>query len=294
MGEDEKSGEKSSQKQIMQPPPYGRYPPEADEIDLADLVGVFFRRKGFIAVLTILFACLAFGTGLMMTEKYEAMSMVEVGKVLTERGYEKVESSDAVKNRLNSLAKAVAGKIRKNALDNGQSIKSLGFSIKGDLKIDAPEDGTIASLELTAPKDSKALAMLTQVNRQLIKDHNRIFSQRQMEIKNKIARDELAINNIDIKIGNLTNRIAELKREYEEKTGEKENHIEKLASSIKDIESRKNFIKEKISLLQQEKEDLKTRIEEAETRYEKLMDSKLAANSQAQGAEAVGLMLFSS
>lgn len=308
---DEKSGGKNNQEsggqlsrkpdgsqiQPMQLPPWGWYQPPDDEIDLADLAGLLFRRKWLIVGLTLVFACLAFAASMMMTEKYAAVTMLEIGQLLGENGYTRVESTDAVKNRISSLARAVAGEMaeaggksaREAPAENG-----LGFSVKKDLQVDAPREGNIISCELEAPRDSKALALLSRVNEALLRDHNRIFEQRRGELENAIARKELEIKSLDIKIGEMKNKIGELKRKYEEKTGEKKNAIRALASKIENIQSQKDFAKEKIALLQQEKEDLKQRIKEAEARYDRLLHSKLEAFEQARGAGAVGLMLFNS
>jgi len=127
MGEDKESREDGGRKQMMQVPPYGWYPPEEDEIDLADLAGVLFRRKWFIAVLTILSACLAFGAGFMMTEKYSAMSIIEIGQIQTGDEYRHIESPAASAERLRGIAK--------RAYSNPPFDNDAAFSTKEDLSI---------------------------------------------------------------------------------------------------------------------------------------------------------------
>jgi capsular polysaccharide biosynthesis protein len=280
--------------QIMPMPPQGWYAHEEDEIDLADLAGVLYRRKWLIFGVTLVFACLALGASMMMTPKYQAMSLVEIGMLLSEDGYENVESSKAVKNRIFSLAKAVAGQMCKDLKEEEGNDKGLGCSVNKDLKIEAPEDGNIVSMELTAPRSSMALPLLSRINERLIQSHERIFSQRRSELENRISRKELAIKDIDVQLANMENKIAELKREYEEKTAIQKNKIEEIAGTIQNSEAEKDLLRKKISLLENEKQDLEIRIKEAEARYDRLMNSKLAANDQARGNEAVGLMLYSS
>src|SRR6056297_1136016 len=179
MGDDKESREDAGRKQMMQvPPPYGWYPPEEDEIDLADLVGVFFRRKGFIAVLTILFACLALGAGLMATEKYEAMSIIEIGQIQPENEYRHIESPSASAERLRGIAKRV--------YSSPPFDDDAAFSIKDDLGISPSKEGGIVELTLEAPRNSRAIEFLTSLNQGLIADHGRIINIERQKLKTHI------------------------------------------------------------------------------------------------------------
>ena len=178
MGEDEKSGEKSSQKQMMQVPPYGWYPPGEDEIDLAHLVGVLFRRKWFLAVLTILSACLAFGAGFMMIEKYQAMSIIEIGQIQTKDEYRNIESPGASAERLRGIAK--------RAYSNPPFNNDAVFSTKEDLSISPSKEGGILELTLEAPRNSRAIEFLTSLSQGLIADHGRIINIERQKLKTHI------------------------------------------------------------------------------------------------------------
>jgi capsular polysaccharide biosynthesis protein len=284
------------QSQQIQMPPYGWYPPEEDGIDLADLLAVLFQRKWFLAGITLMFGCLALGATLMITPKYMALTMLEIGQVLNDRGYENVESADAIVNRSLSRAKAIVGEMRKAEEKSVHEIlnSELDFSIEDDFKVDVPEEGNFFSMEITAPKKSQAILLLSRIDQALVNDHNRIFNHKRNELENKIVQANLEIKDIDIHIVNLSNIIDDIKRQYEQKNGEMKNSIDRQDSSIQNIQSQQDFLKEKITLLQQEKEDLKGRITESETRYNELINYKLTANTEARGEEAIGLMLFSS
>jgi LPS O-antigen subunit length determinant protein (WzzB/FepE family) len=128
-----------------------------------------------------------------------------------------------------------------------------------------------------------------------VRDHSRIFDQVERSIQSKITKEETEIQKIEVEMKKLQNKkIPELKRQYEEQAEQQQNVIKGLESTIENTQNQKEFSLEKISLLQQEKEDLAERIAEAEVRYRKLLDSKLASNEEARGADAVGLMLFNS
>ncbi len=272
---------------------YDRMPEE--EIDLADLVGVLYRRKWFIIGCILLLGLAGLAYTLYCQEKYRATTMIEIGKLYSEQGYKNVENAAEAKNRLESLGKAIYGKFNKEVMQKkGSKVKKLPFSIEKDFKIEVPGAGNIISLMLVSAKSPETLVFLSEVNEALKKDHNRIFDKEKTIIKNLIETVLLQNQNIDITIKSLKNKINEAMRKYEEKTAEKENLIFQIQNTIENIKAAIAFVEGRIKLLVKEKETLHKRIESAEDRYNEFLQHKFSANEQARGSGAVGLMLFSS
>jgi capsular polysaccharide biosynthesis protein len=250
---DEKSDEDMEQpgrsNHPMGVPSYAWCPPAEDEIELADLAAVLFRWKWLIVGLTVVFALLTFAVTSMMTEKYKAVTMLEIGLFSTEDGYETVEAPKAIKNRVGSLAKAIGRQMARDLPVSGEGpAVKLGFSVNKDLKIEVPDEGRVVSLELTAPMESEALAFLSATGERLIGDHNRIFDQHENHLINKIQHNEVSLREIDIQVNKILNHIAELKRQYEKMISEKKNRIALLNHSIQNLESNKKVLKEKINI----------------------------------------------
>lgn len=265
------------------------YPPNEDEIDLADLVGVLFRRKWTIVVTTVAVLLLAFIYTVIQTPVYNASSLVELGQVLTEDGYQKVESPNEARNRLTSLAQSVANDMNRASPKN----ETLQFSIENNFKVNAPDEGNIIALEVESPHDSKTLTFLDKTTQEFIADHNRILDQEKNQIETQIKTKKIAKENVNIQLAKLNNKMHQIKRDYSQDRTIKQNEINRLERNIENIQSEKNYFKQKISLLQEEKKSLQERIEQAQERYDQLFNSKLAANREATGANAVSMMLFS-
>lgn len=265
-------------------------PPQEDEIDLAELVGVLYRHKWLIIIVTLVVLSLAGAYTALQKTPYRVSALIELGQLLTKEGYQKVESPKEAKNRLSSLARVTGERI---ISESQEANSTLGFSIQKDFSIEVPENGNIISLEVLAPRDSKAMPFLNRTIKLFIADHNRVFDQEKTRLRNQIKRKKLAKQSVDIQIKNLKNNISQIKRKYEQKITSQNNKIQRLQNSIENIVSQKNYLEQKVSLLQEEKDSLGKRIKKAQERYNQLLDSKLAANRDVQGAEAVGLMLFS-
>lgn len=267
-----------------------------DEISLVDLAGVLIRRKWLVIAGPILLGILAAGYALMQPVEHMASSMIEIGQLYNSggEGYRKIETSNAIKNRLNSLGQTVGLQLQQKLDKQESSEEKLGFSVAQDFKINIPEQGTIVNLEVKAPKSSYALDFLKEVENVLIKQHNRIFDQKKNLAQNDIQRLKIKNQNIETGIKELKNQIAEIKRKYENKIGEKENTIARLTNTIENLKAEKDFLHGRIQLLEAEKKDLKERIDSVQKRYDQFLKSKVQADNEANNAAAIGLMLFNS
>jgi len=255
--------------------------PEEDEIDLADLVAVLFRNRYLIILLTLLTGLAGLGYSFLQTEKYEVSTFLEIGQSPNNGGYQNIQSPEAVKNRLQSVAQSLARDFSGNGPD-GQ----LQFSPENSLQIEAPENGNILRLRLEAPKGSAALPFLEELNRSLIQSHNRIFMRKTDRIENQVEQKRLSLERIDSKIGDT-------KRRFEVKKIQQRNKITRIQGQIDNLQTRKATLSEQLSLLEEERSDLEKRVSETQARYEKLSQSKSAADATASNDSAISLMLFS-
>ncbi len=293
MSQDEKNNGHENQEidrakepiQYVQVTPYG-YPPEEDEIDLADLFAVLYRRKKLIAAVTVLFVLLAFGASQMMPIKYKAETMVEIGQIPLDGKYEKIENSEAVKNRVSSLAKLVALEM---LTETENETNTLGFSIKDDLEVEMPKEGNIATIELVVGEKNseKGLAFLASLNEKLAKDYKLIFNQYENEILSAINNAKIEISKIESKIENATKSIAFTEEQYGALMKAKQARISELEKALNNIREIKEVLRKEVENLQQEKETLSSRIKEAENRYAEL----LGVGSE-KGGNSSEMMLF--
>ncbi len=257
MTEEQRKQDREKEEARNHPPgPYGWYPPEEDEIDLAELVGVIFRRKWLIIGLIVIVGLAAVAYTLRQPEKYSASTMIEIGQVYTGDGFRKVESSTSIKNRVTSLGEAVKGNMKKD-LPEKDVQEALHFSLKEDLEIEVPKDGTMVTMSLEAPKSSMARPFLRNVTQALIEDHDRIFNQERTSLANQIQSDQIRMNTVetaidttrrnyatkkldlqsilerlDIQDQELSNELQQLQRQFANQMQVKENAIQQLTNKM--------------------------------------------------------------
>lgn len=252
-----------------------------DEIDLADLAAVLYRNRYLIVVGTFLVALAAAGYSWLQPKEYQASTSLEIGQKLVDGTYQNVESPGAIRNRYEHAASSLTRTFEGKGPEGG-----LLFSPSKDLAIETPEEGNILGIELTAPQNSAAVGFLDALNQEVIKAHERIFSQEKADLRNQIRRLELDIKRTD-------NQVAEKERLFRIKKIEQKNKISRIQGEISNLETRQGTLREQLELLEEEKANLDQRIEGTQARYQQLSDSKRAADQSASAQEAIGLMLFS-
>jgi len=271
--------------QYVQVTPYG-YPPEDDEIDLADLFAVLYRRKKLVAAVTILFVLLAFGASQMMPKKYKAETMVEIGQVPIDGKYQKVEDSEAAKNRISSLAKLIALEM---TTEKKSETDPLGFSIEDDLNLELPKEGNIAAIDLLVSEknSAKALAFLARLNEKLIKDYELMLKQYENEILSSINNRRIEIKKLESKIANSKKNIAFTEEQYNALMKAKQARISELEQMLNNTRENREILRKDIATLQQEKDSLADRIKETESRYAELLGA-----GSAKGGNSSEIMLL--
>lgn len=117
--------------------------PEDDEIDLAQLVGVLFRRWPLILFCTLLAVLIGVGYGLTLPSLYSFTSMIQIGQYqTTEEGYKDIQSHGAAAQHLKATAQTVYKKCT-----NGENTIELGFSLQEDFQVTPSEQGGILEIQ---------------------------------------------------------------------------------------------------------------------------------------------------
>ena len=233
-----------------QPACSDRYP-GGNAMDMADIVGVVLRRKWWIAVSVLIFGVLAATASSLMTEKYMITSIVEVGKIhyIEEpvalyssgitisnklRGYRYIEEPEATVEKIKGMSKLLY-----RDLSIGQSPK---FPIDG-LQIRGPRKSGVVNIELEAPKTSRAVPFLKDLNAKLLKNHDRII-----KIEKQKYRTE--INN--------------------------------LKSDLKEYKKKKSTYVSSLKAVEQEEAFLKKQAASADQQMDRILSIKTKANLKAQ------------
>jgi len=253
------------------PVEYQSSPKYEDEIDLADLVGVLYRRRWLIIIGTLLISVLVVGMSFLTEKEYEVTTFLEIGQLFTGEGqnvaYQPVEPIAAVKNRLNSIAK-IAARDFSSAKSSGNSEDNI-IPNPDALEITVHEKGNIVEISATVPKDSNALSYLSKINEMLIADHDPFFDQKQEKLHNeieklKVEKETLTVEDETLEIPILKNmqeqvkdltfmfyspvsktipelkaRIEELKRSYDVKKTEYKNDIMNCENRIESLKEQK-------------------------------------------------------
>ena len=149
-----------------------------DEIDLAELVGVLFKRWRCIVYITIL-ALVITSSYLVIkhlqyekSNKYKFESIIQIGQFSNlQGGYQFIEKPASVRGYLESIAKVMSKKSEEYF-----NKKSLAFSAEGDLNVNANSDTGIINISLTASKNSKAKLFIDKMTNGLLKKHNKIYN----------------------------------------------------------------------------------------------------------------------
>lgn len=223
--------------------------PEEEEIELADLVAVLYRQKIVIAGIILLGLAAVLVYSSLAPKKYAAFSMLEIGQLRVKEEFQNIESTEAAALRVKSLARKVAPDILEN-----NDLKQLPFSLQSDLAVQKDREGKIIEVRLQTLRDDTSLDFLRQLNKELIKAHDRVISVQRQGLINEIEA--------------LKNKLALLK--------EKESSANR---RLKDIEVESSF-------LQQE-------IEKTSNMLDEVIRIKARVNLESQESP-LGLLLFSS
>lgn len=223
--------------------------PEEEEIELADLVAVLYRQKNVIAGIILLGLAAVLVYSSLAPKKYAAFSMLEIGQLRVKEEFQNIESTEAAALRVKSLARKVAPDILEN-----NDLKQLPFSLQSDLAVQKDREGKIIEVRLQTLQDDTSLVFLRQLNKELIKAHDRVISVQRQGLINEIEA--------------LKNKLALLK--------EKESSANR---RLKDIEVESSF-------LQQE-------IEKTSNMLDEVIRIKARVNLESQESP-LGLLLFSS
>ncbi len=267
-----------------------KMPYAEDEIDLADLFKVLFRRKWLIIGLTVLTTLLAMGAAATLPKKFNVSALMEIGTLAIENNEVKMIASPH--KTIAALKKY--GRIVEAKMQNAPEAEKQGldFSTTDDVHIKSTKDGRQLSIDIKTSKGSEAVSFINQVVDAVKNEHRQLISHKKKLIDQQIRQKKTSILEIDHKIMGLKNNIKDLERAEETKKVDISNAIAGLENKILNLQSGKKSFDRQISDLKKEKMDLAKLIKETENRYFKLLDSKFDFNSQAKDAGAVEILFY--
>ncbi len=179
-------------------PPPG-YPPPEDEIDLADLAAVLYRRRWLIVGGTVLVTLLALIYTLLLPARYEVKSFLAVGKA--NGGL--IAKPDAVASQMTSFAQALAE--RRN-----QGDQELGFSAEGHFAANAKGGGIIRVSISEAPKRETTTRFMDRVAQYVVEDHAQEIERQRQSLKQEIQTVKAEIADLEERKKKLDGRVENL------------------------------------------------------------------------------------
>lgn len=207
--------EHRDKEQAARPPHH----PEDDEIDLAELVGVLFRRWPWILGCTLLAVLIGVGYSLTLPSLYSFTSMVQIGQYQTpEKEYKFIQSPPAAAQQLKATAQTVYKK-----RNNGENTTGLGFSLNEDFQVAPSEQGGILEIALKAANPVKAKEFLQSSLDKFLSSHERPLQVRSQKYHQRIQTLEAELKELRQKIKSynkrmqlLENKKSHLKRQIED------------------------------------------------------------------------------
>jgi LPS O-antigen subunit length determinant protein (WzzB/FepE family) len=187
-------------------PQHPSEPYPEDEIDLADLAGVLYRRRWLIIGGTVLVFLLALLVTFLIPAKYEFRTILEMGQFQREGEYKLVESPKASAERL----KVAARKVAQNWESQG---KEPGFSVKNNFTAEPSEEGGIVELALEASGNAQGAAFLNEVTGDLMADHSRILDVERQKFQQEIQSLQGSLEQLQGKTASYKRRLELLEKE---------------------------------------------------------------------------------
>ena len=223
------------------------YPPHEDEIDLAELAGVLFRRWRWIIGCTILVTLLGVGYSLMQTPMYAVNAMLQIGQYQTpEDEYQFIQPPPSSAEYIQATAQTLYNQ-RKKQLNKTEKI---GFSFEQDFKTETSEQGGIIELVLKTTNNAEAQKFLSSVIDKLQSEHKRLFEVRSQKYRQRIQTLEAQLKEYEQRIQSYKKRL-NLLQDQKSYLREQIHEAKKRINSLLQTKASANFSsnKEPIGLL---------------------------------------------
>lgn len=224
-----------------------------NEIYLADIVAVIYRRRWMILGGAVIGLLLALVAGLLETPKYEYSARIEIGRLYsvqkeadgnlgralallqqqngpaTEKyGFRYVEWPESVVDHLRATAFKVYDQMFVN------KGRQPGFSVQRDFKSSFEhvnrelEDTTIVEADLKAPKDARAVEFLNATMQALIDEHEQIMKAHIGRLERDVQRMRTRLETLADNQNGLQRRLAGLEQEKALLEGQIDKSMERL------------------------------------------------------------------
>lgn len=186
---------------LPQDPPMAHPPAADDEIDLAELALIVWRRRRIVLAVMLLTLLVGAAFAFLLPRAYEYKAVIEIGTqtLLDADGGQKIaplEDSGTVLSKVKDayIPAAIAEAIR----ENGSLTR---------MKIDAsvPKGAAVVTLSAKAPKplESVYLGVMSAAAQKLIADHAPIIEAKKIDLRLAIERKRAEIDDLDRQIALL-------------------------------------------------------------------------------------------
>ncbi|MFA9462544.1 Wzz/FepE/Etk N-terminal domain-containing protein [Thiohalorhabdus sp. Cl-TMA] len=153
-----------------------RRPPAEDEIDLADLVGVLYRRRWLIVGTTLVVFLAAVAYALTLPAKYNMESFLSIGQMEGEF----LEKPEAIPAKIRSLTRVYQ-------VNNKEAFKKQGVGVgEGDISTSVQGGGIIRFAFNEVPKSPLLTELMHSVNSQIVEQHKGQIQGRQARLREEI------------------------------------------------------------------------------------------------------------
>jgi len=193
-----------SQQRSDSPQEPTHYPPHEDEIDLAELAGVLFRRWRWIVGCTILVTLLGVGYCLMQTPMHAVNAMLQIGQYQTsEADYQFIQPPASSAEYIQATAQTLYNRRKKQI----NKTENIGFSFEKDFKTETSEQGGIIELTLKTTNNAEAQEFLSSVIDRLQSEHKRLFEVRSQKYRQSIRTIEAQLKEYKQRIQSYKKRL---------------------------------------------------------------------------------------
>jgi uncharacterized protein involved in exopolysaccharide biosynthesis len=181
-------------------------PTREETINLRDLVGIFWKRKWFIAVLTLAFGLAALGLSLAKPKIYRISTSLQIGTIVKDSGTPQlIESAGQIKEK------------KENDVYGVQARDKLGVSQSQypNIVTQIGKDTAVISFSTESPSVDLAKKVLQEINRIIIAEHQRIYDSIKDEFQENIAVEQKNIERLKSKIGLLESETAAIQNKID-------------------------------------------------------------------------------
>lgn len=248
-----------------------------DEIQLIDILRIFYRRKALILSVTVVCTLVALGVSLTLPEIYRVTTIIEPGKIPISNAKGQVIDEKIVESP-EFLRETILGGAYDRAIRAKLNILPSGYP---KLKVDIPKGTTLLTISVESADPAQAVAILEELNSQVTPVIQEKVDREVREIWNliklaelehqkdldkiKLVKDQLTATDATIHSLEADRKIAMIERQsdamavllYSNEIQNHQRYYNQLQSNLKDFEMNPKISNLKIENMRQQLAGLK-------------------------------------